>query len=287
MGLFSRKKSGQNARPVSRASSSSEAQAAELRGRARRRLIGALALVLAAVIVVPMMFDDPAVSEQPETPVVLPALVPPVTESDLALAPAQPGVQVDEPGLADAAVPGPGHETVTDAVQGDVVQTPSQPDPAQPAAPQSATEPPESERPAGNSAESKPEPKAQPSTAPAKPQTSKSDRRTDDGSVALALLEGRAPPSSGSTTAAAQTPAPAQGSFVLQIAAYSTEADAQARRNRLNEAGVTNAYVEKGVSNDKTTYRLRVGSFPTRDAAQAAQARLRALGYDNSMLLAR
>lgn len=72
---------------------------------------------------------------------------------------------------------------------------------------------------------------------------------------------------------------------MLQVAAYSTEADAQSRRSSLIDAGVTNAYVEQAVSNNKTTYRLRVGSFPTRDAAQAAQARLRALGYDNSLLL--
>src|SRR3546814_5528624 len=60
MGLFSRNESASDSgrRSTSRTSLSSEAQANELRGRARRRLIGALALVLAAVIVVPMLFDS-------------------------------------------------------------------------------------------------------------------------------------------------------------------------------------------------------------------------------------
>src|SRR5690625_1252240 len=79
MGLFSRKKTGETSRSSSQSARSSEAQAAELRGRARRRLIGALVLVLTAVIVVPMLFDDPE-SVQPETPVVLPAVIPPVAQ---------------------------------------------------------------------------------------------------------------------------------------------------------------------------------------------------------------
>src|SRR5690606_1619144 len=103
-------------------------------------------------------------------------------------------------------------------------------------------------------------------------------QRTDDGSVALALLEGRDPAEARPSRQAAQ------GDYVLQIAAYSTERDAQIRRDRLVEAGVTNAYVESGVSGGKTTYRLRVGPFPTHDAAQAAKARLRALGYDNGFI---
>jgi DedD protein len=56
------------------------------------------------------------------------------------------------------------------------------------------------------------------------------------------------------------------------------------RRDKLVAAGVTNTYVEQASSGGKATYRLRVGPFPTRDAAQAAQARLRALGYDNGFI---
>src|SRR3546814_8787393 len=96
MGLFSRKEpeSGTARRSTSRSSLSSEAQANELRGRARRRLIGALALVLAAVIIVPMLFDSPAPEDgQISTPVVVPAIVPPdTTGGEVALAPATPAM---------------------------------------------------------------------------------------------------------------------------------------------------------------------------------------------------
>ena len=60
MGLFSRKDSAAPRKPPGkvRPSVSSEAQAADLRVRARRRLAGAVALVLAAVVVLPMLLDS-------------------------------------------------------------------------------------------------------------------------------------------------------------------------------------------------------------------------------------
>lgn len=78
----------------------------------------------------------------------------------------------------------------------------------------------------------------------------------------------------------------ANGNFVLQVASYTTQADAQARRGKLHQAGVTNAFVEQASINGKQQYRLRVGPFPSREAAQAAQARLRTLGYDNGFIAA-
>lgn len=59
MGLFTRKDSASESSPSRpRPSVSSEAQAAELRGRARRRLAGAIALVLAAVVLLPIAGDE-------------------------------------------------------------------------------------------------------------------------------------------------------------------------------------------------------------------------------------
>jgi DedD protein len=267
MGLFSRNESaaGSGRRSTPRSSLSSEAQASDLRGRARRRLIGALALVLAAVIVVPMLFDSSPPADQASAPVVIPAIVPPVTNvqppaatlsqpADSGTIPAMPQ---DETLVGNGNAPGTTQQVPPDPNQQAGAELPS----TTPREPEiSAPEPKPAEKPAA-----KPEPKA--------------DSRTDDGSVAIALLEGRTP---------AKAPAPAtKGSFVLQIAAYTTDKDAQLRRDRLVAAGVTNAYVENASSGDKTTYRLRVGPFPTRDAAQAAQARLRALGYDNGFISAK
>ncbi len=267
MGLFSRKESasGTGRRSASRSSISSEAQASELRGRARRRLIGALALVLAAVIIVPMLFESPAPEDgQVATPVVVPAIVPPETSGGVALAPTAPDAPAS--GASNLQPPQPADPSSGAVAPAAPAPAPSEPAPAPP---QAATlEPPPA--PAQPPAPEKPEPKTKPK-APAD--------RTDDGSVAIALLEGRSPSSNPAPAAPA-----AKGSFILQIAAYTNDKDAEVRRDRLVSAGVTNAYVENAVSGGKTTYRLRVGPFPTRDAAQAAQARLRALGYDNGFI---
>lgn len=259
MGLFSRNEPSTAGRRTS-ARTSSEAQAAELRVRARRRLIGALVLVLTAVIFVPMLFDSSPEEELP-SPVVLPEPIAPVpVEPQVALAP----------------------EPVAPAGSGTIEPSPVEPQPPAPAEPSgkpadaSTTEPPAAPKP------------AETTQTPAKTETQKpaaskpassDDDRTDDGSVALALLEGRMP-ASGNTPA---KPAPS-GNFVLQVAAYATQSDAQSRRDKLVAAGVTNAYVEEAVANGKTAYRLRVGPFPTRDAADAAQARLRQLGYNNGLI---
>lgn len=267
MGLFSRKEADSGKSRTSgtrRSASPSEAYADDLRGRARRRLIGALALVVAAVIVVPALIDSEP--DQPaETPIVVPA-VPPIPD---------PSIAITEPVPADS--------TGSSATSGTLsVDTPALPvtenTPAEStplaSSDASAAKPTESPRP-----ETKPEPKPEPKPDP-KPGSgetkSSSNDRTDDGSVAIALLEGRQP--------ASPPPAAARGNFVVQIAAYTSRKDAEARRDSLVSAGVTNAYVETANPDGKTTYRLRVGPFPTREAAQAAQTRLRSLDYTSSFI---
>ncbi|HEY9461093.1 MAG TPA: SPOR domain-containing protein [Paralcaligenes sp.] len=255
---------------------SSEAQARELRGRARRRLIGALALVVAAVIVVPMLLDTEPTPDQAKAPLVVPAITPPAPQTGAPTA--VPG-DADSTADADAPLPTPDEALPDSGVSGDAAAPPAEvpPPPAKPrsesapsARPEASTAPQAKSRPSEKSSESRAEAKSE----------SKSNhvKRTDDGSAALALLEGRQP------RQASPEKKPAQGNYTLQIAAYSADKDAQARRDRLVASGVTNAYIETATSGGKATYRLRVGPFPTREAAQAAQARLRALGYDNGFI---
>src|SRR5690554_2850381 len=278
MGLFSRKEpeAGSGRRTASRSSLSSEAQATELRGRARRRLIGALALVLAAVIVVPMLFDSPDPTQQASAPVVVPAIVPPEPSQNLAMAPATPAGSTTGDDASNG-TPHPATEAPpTDAANGQAsAPTPEAGEPSTAVAPTETPAPPvEDPKP-------EPTPPAKPADKPEAKTEAKAEApaksRTDDGSVAIALLEGRLPPQTATATES-------KGSYILQIAAYGTASDAESRRDRLVGAGVTNAYVQEAVSGGKPTYRLRVGPFPTRDAAQAAQARLRALGYDNGFI---
>ncbi|MGE8631228.1 SPOR domain-containing protein [Achromobacter denitrificans] len=266
MGFFKRKDPADQAQSSKRAAVPSEVQAAELRGRARRRLAGAVALVLAAVIILPMVLDSQPVPVADDIPIRVPdrntPFQPQVSEPQAA-APETPATSPapTEP----AAVPTPPPVV---SVPPPVAAAPTTPPAAQPTTPP-ATAPKPATPPA------KPDPK--PATPP------KPDARSDDGARALALLEGRAAPAA--TPAPAPKPA-AKGNFVLQIAAYTTSEDAQSRRSKLHQAGVTNAFVEQATIGGKQQYRLRVGPFPSREAAQAAQARLRTLGYDNGFIAA-
>jgi len=250
MGLFSRKPV--DARPKARPSISGEAQARELRVRARRRLIGALALALAVAIVVPMLFDSASDAPQ-ESMIVVPMVLAPAADAPLAQTPdagASGGgviLATDDsappvPGAQQAAQGSVANGTTTGSTTGTASGTANGASNAAPSVREDA-----------------------PRTTPAPVQA-----RTDDGSVALALLEGRQPPKTDA--------APSSGGFVLQVAAYKTESDAVARRDRLVQSGVTNAYVEAVNLKGERTYRVRVGAFSTREAAQAAQTRIRALG---------
>lgn len=269
MGLFTRKDSASQASSRPRPSVSSEAQAAELRGRARRRLAGAVALVLGAIIVLPMVLDSEPVPVAEDVAIRMPEPTTPYQPQ------VSPSVVADAGSGTVGTAPAPG-DTTTSAET-----TPAAPSDTatQPSATPPVTQPPPEEPPKPEA----PKPEApKPAPAPPKPKpTPKPAQRDDDGARALALLEGRAPTDAPKPAA----PKPAtKGNFVLQIASYSTQADAQSRRSTLHQAGVTNAFVQPASVGGKQQYRLRVGPFPSREAAQAAQARLRTLGYDNGFI---
>jgi DedD protein len=76
----------------------------------------------------------------------------------------------------------------------------------------------------------------------------------------------------------------AKGSrILLQAAALSTDAAAQDLSERLRKAGFA-PFTEKVDTADGVRFRVRVGPYATRDEAQRAQARLRALGVSATLV---
>lgn len=254
MGMFSRKASSDTTnRP------SSDDQLIEMRNKARRRLIGAVVLVLAAVVLIPIFLSDQGNHQTEQVVAVIPSIVPP-SEEQYRLSETLE-MPVFESNVIDHSEQEAGFIESSSSNESLILV----PDVINPVVPKEVAP----------KAEVKPEPEPKPKPKPAKVESG----RSDDGAVALALLEGRQPPPKPAPMASSQ-----QGSFVLQIAAYSTQKDAEARRAKLVSSGVSNAYVESAVVGGKSTYRLRVGPFPSRQAVQAAQARLRSLGYENSFI---
>ena len=280
MGLFSRKqtKSSRQATQRPRPSVSSEAQAATLRVRARRRLAGAVALVLAAVIVLPMLLDGEPRPVPAGIEIVVPQRNAPFNP-DLSPPPASQAQTL-------ASAPGSTSQTAEGGETSSVAPT-TEPD-ADTTGQQSQIEGGSEQAPASSassaaltpSSESEPEPKPQaaPDPAPAA-QAPKPAVERDNTATAMAILEGRQPSGGSQSTSGSSS-----GRYVLQIASYGSQADAQARVETLKSQGVSNAFVEPATVNDKPTFRLRVGPFDSNSAAQAAQARLRTLGYDNGFI---
>lgn len=113
-------------------------------------------------------------------------------------------------------------------------------------------------------------------------------KRTDDGSAARALLEGKevASTSATSNNTNSNFPKPqsststAKKRLTVQVGSFTSMNDARAQRDRLSSSGVSNVFVQNAVVNGRQAYRLRVGPFTNQESAQAALTRLRGLGYD-------
>ncbi|KXV11083.1 sporulation protein [Caballeronia megalochromosomata] len=217
--------------------------------RARRRLVGAIALVLAAVIVLPMVLDS-----RPK----------PVTDDisiDIPNRPAPAAKQSRDANDADTQA-GVAHEAPA-GTSGSVTAGVTQPQAAAPAA----------------TAQAKPEPKEQPKAEakPSKPAAAASQNAKQQ--AAEPSEEANANTAANAAASAANTPSsPAGSRFVLQIGQFDDETAAQNWVNKLKSAGVP-AYLEHRKQSDGATKSLlRAGPFPDRASAQSALVKVRQAG---------
>lgn len=264
---FWRDKSAANDKRKSSARTRSDAgaengdPATALKVRARRRLIGAAALLLAAIIVVPLLLDpaprppadnipiDIPSEKQPFTPRLSLPPVPDPGQTPLA-PPLDPAPEADKP-KSDSpkgeGAKGEGAAKGDSAVKGD---GPAKTEPVP------KTDAPKAPRPQA-------EPKASPKEAPAKQAEPKARPAAESKIVEPKAVE----------TAARGKP----GRLVLQAAALSTDAAAHDLSERLRKAGFA-PFTEKVETADGVRFRVRIGPYATRDEAQRAQSKLRALG---------
>ena len=221
------------------------------RVRARRRLVGALVLLIAGVIAFPLVFET-----QPR-PIGAQTAVEPGSRA-VATAPAPAAsrpVPVDRVSLApppdagiEAAAPASATAAVSTSVLAPVVPTPPASSAAAPA--------PAASTPARAA------PVAKPASTPA------------DGAAAKALFE-----STPSDTAAL----PGSGRFVVQVGAYAAAAPMKDVRAKVEKLGLkTYTQVIENAEGKRT--RLRVGPFATRAEAEAAAAQLKAAGLPANLL---
>lgn len=229
------------------------AEEIELRKRARRRLLGAIALVLLAVIFLPMVLDQEPKPVTQDVVIQIPSpnqgqfvsKIVPVAPEAKAPVRAEPQPADRELAKSEAGLLSP--KTAPTAA----------PKPADAAAPAEPAK--EAARPVEKpKAEAKAEAKAPASAAaPAK----------------AAPPPKAVPPAKAET----KTAAPATGQFVVQVAALSDKAKAQSMKDQIAAAGFP-SYTESVPTASGPVMRVRAGPFATRAAAEAARDKLKGQG---------
>lgn len=218
-----------------------EADSLEIKKRARRRLVGAVALALLAAVVLPMMMDEEPHPSIQDIQISIP-------DRDAAGSPRR-AAPASESASAPVAVAVPEDDEAVTAEKSAAE--------AQPSRPAVSAAPSVSVAPAASAAPRPAEPRA---AAPAA-ETRTARTAADEEARVRALIEGKGQPVLGD-------------SYVLQIGAFSDAAKAGRLADDLRARGFQ-AYTERAGS----VTRVRVGPVAGRVAADTVAARLKAAGH--------
>lgn len=272
--------------------------------RARRRLIGAVALVLAVVIVLPMILDSEPHPLGEDIAIQIPSRN--GSEADKPKpVPAEPKEEFVDPATMNGGTGKPAIAPGAPAIAASTVVAPVTPAvPVQsppPVADKPVEKPAEKAVPA-EKPEARPVPKAEPkaevkdskvavkpaprkeeakkdSKETAKPRTAEKSDKSDDAARALAILEGK-------TAGADKKHATAQaasGKFVIQVAALATQEKVDELRGKLSGAGIK-SYTQKVATQSGDRTRIRVGPFTSREEADRMRAKINKLGLNATIV---
>jgi DedD protein len=212
----------------------------QLKKRARRRLVGAVALALLAAIVLPMVMDHEPRPTQQDIQVRIPSQ--------------------DAGSFTSRVLPGATSVTPLPPV------AVKKPDPVPEAKPQEAAPAPV----APPKPESKPEHKAE--TKPVEPKPApKPEGKSAETLRAESILAG----SDIAKPEAAKSDA--NGQWVLQLGAYAEPGNVKVLQGKIKELGYP-SYTEKVSTPQGERIRVRAGPFNSKAAAEKAQARLKQIG---------
>lgn len=229
--------------------------------RARRRLVGAIALVLAAVIGLPMILDSEPKQLPDDIDIQIPSKDTPA-----------PAAQAKAGLVAKADNTAPSNSL---SAEEEIVE----PEPAAPAAaPVAAAKDAPKETPKETvKAEPKPaEAEKKPQVASAKPEAAEpkatphapNASKADEAARARAILEGKPVPSTASH---------ASGKVVLQVAALASQDKVNELQKKLQAAGLK-SYTQKVATASGERIRVRIGPFANEAEAEKARAKLTKIG---------
>lgn len=265
MGLLSVFKRNREAAapPASRNASAVPAQQA--RARARQRLIGAVVLVIAAIIVFPLLFETQPRPVAVDIPIEIPR---PDNAPPLTMPGAAPEATLQGAGPAQREAAAPKEDPITEAPGEAGREVPA----TQPAPPTARQETAKAERPAAEAPSKRPTERA----APAAPQR-EADR-------AQALLEGKAAPAaSDKAKEPAKDGAKDRARYIVQVGAFADASAARDVRAKVEKLGYK-TYTQVAQTSAGNRVRVRVGPFDSRDQADKVAGRIKSAGLQSVVL---
>jgi DedD protein len=252
----------------------------ELRRRARRRLVGAVVLALGVAVVVPMLLE----TEQKPLGEDVSVKIPPIDDgkfvnrlnesrpNDASKGPSPPVSEAAKGAATDAP-----SSTASPTVERPSKYDTRLPD-APPVNPAPAVTSNATAAAVAGASPSSAAPDTPPTTGshPAVPVPSASPAPAKTAPVEIA--KATAPTANAAPSAAKGTTGTAShDGFAVQLAAFADDRGANALAGRLKKAGYT-AYTEPLKTSKGTLWRVRVGPYPSREAATAARDRLKTEG---------
>ncbi|HUS24542.1 MAG TPA: SPOR domain-containing protein [Candidatus Binatia bacterium] len=241
----------------------------------KRRLIGAAVLLLGAILLAALLPKPGSQELEEGVSVVTVGLdEPPAAEAPTPAADAAPAPQADTEPPANFAAPA---EPAGDSSQPEVDMAQESEGPPQAAAPVPVTAP-----------EPKAPPPAAAPQAPAQTATPRPTLRMEPAIIARpepAAPAPAAPPAASAPKPAPAAPAPKPAApapsvphWTVQVGSFGDIDNARLVQDKLKAAGI-GSILSPAETTKGTLYRVRAGSFASREAANAALARVQGLGY--------
>jgi DedD protein len=247
----------------------------ELRRRARRRLVGAVVLALAVAVIVPMLLE----TEQKPLGEDVSVRIPPVDNDKFVN-------RISEARSKDAASAEQATPAKDESARGAGPAAPSTERPPKydtrlpESAPASVPPAPPAERMASSAA-----PPAQPSTPSPVALPAPGPAEGAKPSTPMATVPSAAAPAPAVSPTKAAPESPHEG-YAVQLAAFADDKGANVLAGRLKKAGYA-TYTEPLKTSKGTLWRVRVGPYPSREAALAARDKLKTEGHSGIVAAAR
>ncbi len=279
----------------------------ELKKKARRRLVGAIVLALAAAVILPLLLEKEPKPLGDDVSV----QIPPVDEgkfinrltgraSDTKAASKSPTKGEAKPEAKTEPKPA---EPKSDVAGSGVTTQPIAPAPEAGVATtvpdaSGVTPAPTNVAPPKRSLSQAEQRVLSPANNPAKPDVAASALKPEPAATSpppsptIAAAAPAAPPAVSVPPPAPKSEPAATGAarsegFAVQIAAFTDDKGANALAAKLKKAGFASTYVEPVQTSRGTLWRVRVGGYPARSDADAARVKLKADGWNGIVVMAK